>query len=203
MTNKLNPDHNTPKTNFLPFAAGELDSSGLRLTRAEFSRFMDVSKQAVGEWVTSGKITLGADNRLDPRQAVSQLLRNSDPARLRSKVLAPLMRDIGGLQKRIVDLEVTLMAANENASFHEASAMELIGQLDSLGHHLSEEHDTLSLLSANKVIASIMEWLKRIADGDSATGLTILDCMSDHDEDRFENLSATAPEQNKGGNGDE
>lgn len=126
MTNQLNPDSATPKTGFLPFASGELDRSGLRLTRAEFSRFLGVSKQAVGEWVTAGKITLGADGRLDPRQAVSQLLRNSDPARLRVKVLEPLARDIGKLQRRIAELEATLTTSEEDASFHEESSLELI-----------------------------------------------------------------------------
>lgn len=120
MTPKLVPD----RALLLPFDPAEMDRSGLRLTRAEFARFLGCSKQAVGEWVTAGKITLGADGRLDPRQAVAQLLRNSDPARLRAKVLAPLVRDLGTHQRRIAELEARLAAAEERAEFCEAEAAE-------------------------------------------------------------------------------
>lgn len=120
MTPKLAPD----RSPLLPFDPAEMDRSGLRLTRAEFARFLGCSKQAVGEWVTAGKITLGADGRLDPRQAVTQLLRNSDPARLRAKVLAPLVRDLGAHQRQIAELEARLAAAEERAEFVEAEAGE-------------------------------------------------------------------------------
>ncbi len=181
MTNLLNPDSATPKTGVLPFASGELDRSVLRLTRAEFARFMGVSKQAVGEWVTSGKITLGADGRLDPKQAVNQLLRNSDPARLRAKVLAPLVRDVGIMQKRVADLEAALVRANEDGSFHEECAGELATQFDALDRHLIEERDVLVQRPSDKVIDGIMRWLQRVAeDGTAAAGwLTILECVPD------------------------
>lgn len=154
MTNPLDLDCTTPQTGVLPFAPGALDRSGLRLTRAEFARFLGVSKQAVGEWVTAGKITLGADARLDPRQAVSQLLRNSDPARLRAKVLAPLVRDVGIMQKKVADLERALAEADENASFHEECAGELAEQLNAFDNHLREERDVLVTLPANKVLTA-------------------------------------------------
>lgn len=201
MTNKLNPDCTTPKTGILPFASGELDRSGLRLTRAEFARFLGVSKQAVGEWVTAGKITLGADARLDPRQAVSQLLRNSDPARLRAKVLEPLTRDIGRLQKKVAELEVALASADENAAFHEECATELAGQLNELESHLFDERDVLMTLHTDKVIDGIAAWLKRVSeDGTAAAGfLTILDCVPGNGLDisqyELDNLLPGAPEK--------
>lgn len=179
MTNLLNPDCTTQKTGVLPFAPGDLDRSGLRLTRAEFSRFLGVSKQAVGEWVTAGKITLGTDGRLDPRQAVSQLLRNTDPARLRAKVLEPLSRDIGKLQQRVADLEQSLAQSREDATFHEESADELAAQLNALDHQLIEERDELVTLPVDKVIDGLTAWLKRVfEDGITTThGLTILGCV--------------------------
>lgn len=179
MTNLLNPDSATLRTGTLPFASGELDRSGLRLTRAEFARFLGVSKTAITEWLRAGKITINADGRLDPRQAVSQLLRNSDPARLRAKVLAPLVKDIGILQKRITDLEAALAAADENASFHEEASAELAGQLDALERCLQDERDVLVTLPTYKVIDGIVAWLKRIfEEGNAAAGLvTILECV--------------------------
>ena len=179
MTNLLNPDCTTPKTGTLPFAPGELDRSGLRLTRAEFSRFLGVSKQAVGEWVTAGKITLGADGRLDPRQAVSQLLRNTDPARIRAKVLEPLSRDIGRLQKRVADLEAALANSEENASFHEDVADEFGAQLNAFDRHLLDERNGLVLLPVDRVIDGITAWLKRVSEDSTAAAgwLTILECV--------------------------
>lgn len=199
MTNPLNPDCATFKTGALPFAPGELDRSGLRLTRAEFARFLGVSKQAVGEWAAAGKITLGTDGRLDPRQAVSQLLRNSNPARLRAKVLVPLMRDIGGLQKRVADLEADLAAAKDDVEFHEGASVELVAQWNTLDRNLCEERDVLALLPADKVIAAIIAWMSRVAfEGSAANGLAILDCVPDHDELE---LTPSALNDEKGGGG--
>lgn len=207
MTNLLNPDCTTPKTGTLPFAPGELDRSGLRLTRAEFSRFLGVSKQAVGEWVTAGKITLGADGRLDPRQAVSELLRNSDPARLRAKVLEPLSRDIGRLQKRVADLEAALANSEEDASFHEDVADEFLAQLTGLDRHLLDERNGLVLLPVDRVIDGITAWLKRVSeeraseDGTAAAvWITIFECVPGNGLD---SLSIGAPDPTEEGWGAE
>lgn len=179
MTNPLDPDCDTPKSGTLPFAPGELDRSGLRMTRAEFSRFLGVSKQAVSEWVTSGKVVLGADGRLDPRQAVSQLLRNSDPARLRAKVLEPLVRDVGLMQKKVADLERALAAVTEDASFHEECSNEFAAQLTAFDTALREERAVLVTLPADNVIDGIVAWWKRVSeDGIARTGaLMILECV--------------------------
>lgn len=120
MTLKLAPD----RAPLLPFDPAEMDRFGVRVTRSQFAKLMEVSKQAVSEWTASGRITLGADGRLDPRQAVAQLLRNSDPARLRAKVLAPLVRDLGVHQRQIAELEARLAAAEERAEFVEVEAAE-------------------------------------------------------------------------------
>lgn len=200
MTNILDADSSTPKTGILPFESGALDRSGLRLTRAEFARFLGVSKQAVGEWVTAGKITLGADGRLDPRQAVSQLIRNTDPARIRAKVLEPLARDIGKLQQRIAELEAKLAQAAENADFHEEASYELIDQWAALVRNLNDERDGLALLPTDKVVDAIIVWMKRVAnEGAGATNLAILDCVPGNGLD----IPLGALEENTGGDGGE
>lgn len=146
----------------LPFDGGDLDQSGIRLTRAEFARFLEVSKQAVTDWVKSGKVTLGADGRLDPRQAVSQLMRNTDPARLRSKVLAPLVKDVGALQRRIADLERDLARALEDAEFNQGSSLELIHILQALEDRLCLEWEALRALDADTALAAITAWLRHM-----------------------------------------
>lgn len=184
--NLLNLDKNTPATPYLPFIPGDLDRSGIRLTRAEFSRFLGVSKTAVTDMVKSGKITVDSDGRLDPRQAISQLLRNSDPARLRSKVLAPLMRDVGTLQKRIADLEAALAAANEDADFHEGASLEFLEQLGALRRHLENDRVDLANLPAHQVITAVITWLEQVVFGDGDLSLSarawenlsVLDCIA-------------------------
>jgi hypothetical protein len=177
MTYRPDPDKASRKTGFLPFAPGELDRSGLRLTRAEFARFLGVSKQAVGEWVTAGKITLGTDGRLDPRQAVAQLLRNSDPARLRAKVLAPLVRDVGELQRRIGELEVELARWKEEAGFHEGAALELAGQINGLACRLQEERAELATLPSGLLLSALVAWLGEAEEAAGDPDLAILDCV--------------------------
>lgn len=178
MTKSLNPDCKTMETPLLPFAAGELDRSGLRLTRAEFARFLGVSKTAITDMVKSGKVTIDPDGRLDPRRAVSQLLRNSNPERLRSKVLAPLLKDLGSYQKRIADLEVALAAAKEDADFHEEVALEFADQLEQLRQRLNDERSDILDLSAEELFCGVLGWLNAvISDGADWRELSIMSCI--------------------------
>jgi hypothetical protein len=105
MTTRLNDD----KTPLLPLGHDHAElRSGLRVTRAQFARMMGTSRQAVTTWVKSGKITIGADGGLDPRVAIAQLLRHSAPARVRAKVLAPLIGELSALHHRVAELEAKL-----------------------------------------------------------------------------------------------
>ncbi|MCL6554997.1 MAG: hypothetical protein K6T56_01400 [Burkholderiales bacterium] len=152
------------------------------MTRAQFARMMGTSRQAVTTWVKSGKITIGADGRLDPRVAVAQLLRHSDPARVRAKVLAPLIGELSALHHRVAELEAKLQSALEDAAFHEGAAAELEAKLQSaledaafhegaaaellaqqkaLLGHLDAERAALSALSGGEVVAAVEGWLRR------------------------------------------
>lgn len=170
MTPKLAPD----RAPLLPFDPAEMDRSGLRLTRAEFARFLGCSKQAVGEWVTAGKITLGADGRLDPRRAVGQLLRNSDPARLRARVLKPLVDDLGVHQRRIAELEARLAAAEERAEFCEAEAAEAAGLRERAAYERRFAENAGDYLDAFQHMVREREAELR-ATGDSAAWRGLLD----------------------------
>lgn len=145
----------------LPFDPAQVDRCGIRLTRADFARFLGVSKQAVGEWVASGKIVLGADGRLDPRQAVAQLLRNSDPAKLRAKVLAPLLRDVGTLQRRIAELESELARVKEERDFEAGAARELQQVPDALLFLLGEEWPALRAVEPERIEAALDDVFRR------------------------------------------
>lgn len=181
----------------LPFDGGQLDRSGIRLTRAEFARFLGVSKQAVTDYVKGGKIVLGADGRLDPRQAVSQLLRTTDPARLRSKVLAPLVKDVGMYQQRIADLEKQLASAEEDTAFHEDACMELLDLFKALQIRLRIEWAALHDHEQDDALGAIESWIEEAQMHGADPGMEIISFISLGDAPDPEPLGA--PENNEEG----
>lgn len=160
----------------LPFESSGAEMAGIRVTRAEFSRLMGCSKQAVTEWVKAGRVTLGADGRLDPRRAVAQLLRTGDPARLRVKVLEPLVQEAAWLRGRVAEVTVALAAAKENAEFHEGAAAELADMLAALRTTLAEEWAWLRTIERDELRRRLEAWQATAfrAGGDPGIGLASL-----------------------------
>ncbi len=178
MTIPLDPDRSKQKAPMLPFDPADMDRCGIRVNRAEFARLLGVSKQSVGEWVRAGKLILGADGLLDPRQAVAQLMRTTDPARLRSKMLAPLVRDVGLLQRRVATLEAQLIEERGEAEFHEGASVELIHQMDALHRQLRAEWCDLRLLPAPQALAALNAWIAEAAEAGGDPEMEIMDCAT-------------------------
>lgn len=146
------------KTLSLPFASSEIESAGIRVTRAEFSRLMGCSKQAVTEWTKSGRIIVGADGRFDPRHAVRSLLATGDPAKIRARVLAPLVAEMTNLHSRRVTLELKLAEATEAAAFHEGSADELASVIAALITTITSDWPQLREADPALAVAAIRRW---------------------------------------------
>lgn len=89
----------------------------MRVRPSEFSRMIGVSRQTVSQWIRHGKVTLGSDGRLDPQAAAQQVVRNSDPTRLRARVLKEVVGDVSGLRRRIVALEEDIASARNRIAF--------------------------------------------------------------------------------------
>ncbi|MBL8376999.1 MAG: hypothetical protein JNM79_03960 [Burkholderiales bacterium] len=115
----------------LPFE-DEARDSGPRLRPAELARLLGISRQSVHAWIVAGKIRLGADGRIDPRRAVADVLRTSDPAKLRARVLAPFAEEVSRLRERVADLVHRLRRCEEDREFHEGAADELAVQVNRL-----------------------------------------------------------------------
>ncbi len=179
MANILDFDRNEvlpgiPETSSL-LSSKEQMLAGIRVTRAQFSRMMGCSRQAVTEWVNAGRLTVGADGRFDPCKAVADLLRTGDPARLRAKVLQPLADELAGYRVRITQLEAALgesMRATqalraqlaeeeENANFHEGSADEFLEIFRAMTEQLPATWHALSAIPENGGIDVIIGWLNR------------------------------------------
>lgn len=122
------PPTPAPANLALPFDLTQL--SHVRVRPADLARMLNVTRQAVSQWIKDGKITLGADRRVDPQVAVRQLLHNCDPSRLRAKVLQPLTRDIGDQRRQIADLKGTIASLTEDRNFHAAAAAEMLEVID-------------------------------------------------------------------------
>lgn len=93
------------------------EAGRLRVRPAEFARMVDVSRQTVSQWIAQGKVTLGADGRLDPTVAAGQVVRNSDPTKLRARVLKAAVQDTATLRQRVAELEAALAATRERVDY--------------------------------------------------------------------------------------
>ena len=164
----------------LAFASSsEMEMAGIRVTRAEFSRMMGCSKQAVTDWVKSGRITVGCDGRFDPREAISQLLRTGDPARLRFRVLAPLAKEIAAKDRLISALQSELAEAREEADFERAAATQLLRGQNALLARLAFEWDELKSREGVTAAALLTAWLDAAAQVGDDPGFAVCDALAD------------------------
>ncbi len=109
MTTPEKPTDNhlqTGASSTLPFDVADL--MAVRVRPADFARMVGVTKQTVSQWIQHGKVTLGPDGKLDPNRAAKQVINNSDPSRLRARVLKGAVEDVGSLRKRMAQLEADL-----------------------------------------------------------------------------------------------
>lgn len=163
------------KSALLPFSEDEVMQNGLRVTRAEFSRLMGVSKQAVTEWVRSGKILLGVDGRLDPRQAFAQLLKNGDASRMRAKIIAPLVQEVARTQQKIAPLQAALAKAREDADFYGTCVDEFLDIQKAFLARLRASWRDLHTMDESEVWHRLNEWLEMAAQVGKDPGLSLTD----------------------------
>lgn len=141
----------------------------IRVLPAELARMFDVSKQTVSQWIKQGKVTLGPDGRLDPQIAARQVMENSDPARLRARVLRPLAVDVDALNQQIADRDAHIAYLKEFIDELDAAHEKLldlveerwleISQLDVtvIGDRLEELHDEALLLVSGYADEGLLE----------------------------------------------
>lgn len=141
------------------FPSDNADYGRVRMRPAEFARLMGCSKQAVSRWIQDGKIVLGADGRLQPNIAVTQLLRNSNLNQLRTKLLRPVIKHIDNLDQKIKSLEQQLDKASSDAEFYEGSTTELLNLLDQIEPALISEMAALEGHELPVVIHAFLSWL--------------------------------------------
>jgi hypothetical protein len=125
---------------------------------------------------------VGADGRFDPRQAVASLLRTGDPARIRSAILAPLVRDIAGrdheierLRQENDALRAAVAVANENAESEEQSAICFLNVIDALPQMFGKELEELESIGVTETLNTILRWIDAAIEFGAASAGTLLD----------------------------
>jgi predicted transcriptional regulator len=110
----------------------------VRMRPAQFARLLGVSKQAVSRWIAEGKVTLNpVDGLLDAQAAVQQVLRNTDPGRLRSRILRAAVGDVQQLresaalaEERVAAVAAELRAAQQATEYEAKLADRMACTLD-------------------------------------------------------------------------
>jgi hypothetical protein len=118
------PQENHQKS--LPLLADSAALLRVRVLPAEFARLIGVSKQSVSRWIADGKITINAlDGRLDVQAATEQLLRTSDPGRMRSRVLKAAVLNVSELRQTAAAADDSIAAIQAELDAARASYADL------------------------------------------------------------------------------
>jgi DNA-binding transcriptional regulator YdaS (Cro superfamily) len=113
MTNDQNTPAAAPEktTSSLQFLADAPELLKVRIIPAEFARLLGVSKQTVSQWIKKGHVSINPlDGRLDVTTAVQQVLRNTDPGRLRARVLRQAVEDVQSLRRTAAEADERVAA---------------------------------------------------------------------------------------------
>lgn len=127
--------HNAPQAKetsaSLPFLADAPELLRVRILPAEFARLLGVSKQTVSRWIKESKVSVNPlDGRLDVQTAVQQVLRNTDPGRLRARILRQAVEDVQQLRAAVALADERVSAVQKELSEARESIHYLEGYAD-------------------------------------------------------------------------
>ncbi len=138
MTNRAKHDADTQPE--LGFLANHKALLAIRVRPAEFARLLGVSKQTVSIWIRDGKVTINAlDGLLDVHRAIQDVLRNTSPGRLRSRVLRQAVTDA-------LELRENLARAEDRAVTAEAALREERAALEHLERWIASQDRSAEML---------------------------------------------------------
>lgn len=133
---------------------------GLTITQSQLARLFNVTKQAVHVWVRDGKIKINPDGKIDPNQALSQLLTGSDPSRLRCALLKPVRDEIDRITAENRLLQARLDTALNDVEFYESCSNETSNVLTALERKLANEWDILHGVEGRYALGAISDWIE-------------------------------------------
>lgn len=124
----------------------------VRVLPAEFARMLGVSKQSVSRWIRDGKVTVNPlDGRLEVQSAIQQVLRSTDPGKMRARILRQAVEDVQDLRANLADAEDRADQAVQRASIAIERAERLKAECKNLRAYLDETDCLLETLYAGFV----------------------------------------------------
>lgn len=158
-----------------PSTSGDLglELLGLRVNGAQLGTMLGVSRQAVSRAAQRGTISrAAADGRFDAKRAVREWMENSDPCRVRARILKPGAEMVGELRERMqaltaevdrlrteLEIETEWSNARERAATvraEDAAARSLARYMDALANRFAEA-------SSAHAVGSLARWLDELA----------------------------------------
>ena len=115
------------ETSTLPFNPDEV--SVVRLNQAQIAEIFGVSRQAVNQWIKTGKVSIFADGTLDPVKVARELAKNTDPSRLKNKVFRQIRDETDSLRTQVADQSQQIKRQNEQFATLKSRAAFLLGEL--------------------------------------------------------------------------
>lgn len=144
-----------------------------------------VSKQAVSGWKKRGIITIGPDGKLDPHRAAQQVIRNTDPGKLRARVFKEAVEDHQTTRDRAAKLQAEIEELRETLRAERAFRETHCTHADDLAKRVAAFCDTITAdfpaLAAAHAAGTLERALDRLS-GRTFYGLTDAD-MDAWDED--------------------
>jgi DNA-binding transcriptional regulator YdaS (Cro superfamily) len=174
MTNAKNPVSDTPEktTSSLQFLADAPELLKVRIHPAEFARLLGVSKQTVSQWIKKGHVSINPlDGRLDVTAAVQQVLRNTDPGRLRARVLRQAVEDVQSLRRTAAEADERVAAVQAQLDDAAGTIRHYKAYADDVDCMLDKALDLLRVREAEfRTSADSAEWaeLVRRLEADAA-----------------------------------
>lgn len=115
------------ETSSLPFNPDEV--SVVRLNQAQIAEIFGVSRQAVNQWIKTGKVSIFADGTLDPAKVARELAKNTDPSRLKNKVFRQIRDETDSLRTQVGDQSQQIERLNAQVVTLKRRAAFLLGEL--------------------------------------------------------------------------
>lgn len=155
----------------------------VRVLPAEFARLLGVSKQAVSRWIAAGKVSINpVDGRLDVQTAVQQVLRNTDPGRMRARVLRAAIADVQELRKsaaladeRVAAVEADLATVRRDARREAGLADNLACVIDRFVERVIENEPALRATATSDAWRALVYQLDNEASADCSETIEVPD----------------------------
>ena len=132
---------------------------------------MEVSRQTVNKWVSDGKISTYPDGTIDPKRAMREYMLNTDPTRVRARVMRTATSDIdelksinSNLTRQLEQLKELLQNANHGLKVLSREYLEYTAWLDRFCELCVEHHADIGACADDEIEALLDDLFNQAGD---------------------------------------